>query len=103
MAKLIIYVSGQPSLNGYRIREFKWSEPHRKYIYLGQEIEENEFNALMEKAARNNADLHPKVMVIPQPELTDEQKVEQAEKVIEAIHPERLRKKTGARAMMEVA
>lgn len=63
--KLIIYVSGKPSLNGYRIREFKWSEKHRKHLYLGAEIEPEKFNALFEKAWRNNSDLDPKAMVIP--------------------------------------
>ena len=103
MAKLIIYVSGKPSLNGFRIREFKWSEPHRKHIYLGREIEEQEFNALIEKAWRNNSDLHPKVMVIAQQELTEDQKIEQAERLLEELRPDRLRKKTGAKALMEVA
>ena len=103
MAKLIIYVSGKPSLNGFRIREFKWSELHRKHIYLGQEIEDTAFNALFEKAWRNNTDLQPKGMVVHQQELSDDQKVEHAEKVLEALRPDRLRKKTGARTMMEVA
>lgn len=65
MFKLIIYVSGKPSLNGYRIREFKWSEAHKKHIYLGAEIEPEKFNALFEKAWRNNDDLSPKALVVP--------------------------------------
>lgn len=62
---LIIYVSGKPSLNGFRIREFKWSEKHRKHIYLGSELPPERFNAYFEKAWRNNADLTPRVMVVP--------------------------------------
>ena len=51
-------------MNGYKIREFQWSELHKCYIYGGVEINENDFNAIYEKAMKNNADLNVRVRVV---------------------------------------
>lgn len=64
MAKLIIFVPGSLTVNGHRIREFKWSVPHKAHIWLGREVEDSEFNAEYAKALKTNADLNPRVRVI---------------------------------------
>ena len=64
MSKLIIWISGRPITHGYVQREFKWSEPHKRFIYLGRELTDTEFNAVWEKAYRNNSDLNPQPIVV---------------------------------------
>lgn len=127
MSKLIIWVGGRPSLNGYRIREFQWVPAHACYVYGGAAINAADFNAAYEKALKTNSDLHPKVRVVeagdapqiaPAPAETKtavlnvatvavkrEPTVEEAEAVMIRLAPERLKKKPGpARpAVMEVA
>lgn len=108
MSKLLIYVAGRPATNGYHIREFKWSEPHKKFIYLGREIEDYEFNALFEKAWKNNADLTPKALslatgpapaavVAPPPPapISDEEAADKAEELLQRLRPDRLKLKPG--------
>lgn len=119
MSNLIIYVSGRLNLNGHRIREFKWSEVHKKHIYLGRELTPEEFNPLFEKAWKNNADLMPRVMVIgaapalpvtaPAPVATitaaREITADEAEAVLARLRPERLKQKPGRKTqpMIELA
>lgn len=121
MSKLIIWVTGRPSLDGYAKREFKWSELHKKFVYEGKEFLPTEFNAKWEKAFRNNMDLQPQVMVIengiaaapapvpppvvrpaappPPPPMTSVPlhliTVDQAEAVMARLAPERLKAKPG--------
>lgn len=64
MAKLIIWCNGRPAINGYSIREFKWSVVYNKMVYEGREFEDHEFNGKWEKAFRNNQDLLPQVEVV---------------------------------------
>ncbi len=113
MAKLIIWVGGKPLLNGYRIREFSWSVAHNCYIYEGRELAETEFNEKVEKAFRNNFDLHPKVKIVTFSEAPNHTAtaqsvgditLEQAEAVMAELAPDRLKKKAGRPPrMMEVA
>ena len=113
MSKLIIYVDGKPSMNGYRIREFKWSDTHKCYIYNGQEFEDDAFNAAYAKSLRTNEDLRVRVRVValevpsapvqtavqaqtfnvalPPHEVT----WQEAEAVLRRVAPHRLKKKTG--------
>jgi hypothetical protein len=113
--KLIIYLTGKPSLRGFKIREFVWSAPHGCYIYEGKEIEPAAFNEKYEKATRNNSDLLVRVKVTqngdavptpaPQPVALRELTVEDAEAILQRHAPERLKKKTGPkpREVMEVS
>lgn len=108
-AKLIIWIPGKPQLNGHKQREFLWSPAHSCYLYGGKEIDASEFNALYEKAVRNNADLGPRVKVLsvdktivraapPAPITTitaREVSADEAEEVLQRLRPERLKKKTG--------
>ena len=118
MAKLIIWVGGKPLLHGYKIREFHWAEKHGCFIYEGRELSDVEFNAKFERAWRNNSDLQPKVRVVEtspevaQPEIAlttnayapREITLEEAEAVVAALAPDRLKKKAGRPPhMMEVA
>jgi hypothetical protein len=120
MCKLIIYITGKPLLNGYRRREFVWSEPHACYLYENTEFLPAEFNAKYEKAVRNNADLNPRVRVIEGDEVkapvipmapvstlstAREISADEAEEVLMRLRPDRLKKKTGPKpeGAMEVA
>jgi hypothetical protein len=114
-AKLIIWVPGKPLLNGYKQREFIWSEAHKCYIYGGSEIDASKFNELYEKAVRNNFDMNPRVKVVdvqriaiiePPPITTitaQEITAEKAEEVLQRLAPERLKKKPGPKPAIEVA
>jgi len=115
MSKLIIYVSGSFAVNGHKIREFRWSEQHRKFIWEGREVGDVEFNAAFEKAWRTNADLTPRAMVVqfgtpavaapvvlpvvpPAPVATitaREITADEAEAVLARLRPNRLKLKTG--------
>ncbi len=105
-AKLIIWISGKPTLHGYKRREFIWSEAHKCYLYGGAEIESSEFNEKYDKAMKTNADMNPRVKVVG----TNGSSVtnglvtlEQAEEVFTRLAPERLKKKTGPKpATVEV-
>ncbi len=117
MSKLIIWVTGRPSLDGYAKREFKWSELHKKFIYEGKEIAPAEFNAKWEKAFRNNGDLFPQVWVVdaiadappttpPKPIAPPQVPialnlitVDQAEAVMMKLAPERLKAKPGPKTI----
>jgi hypothetical protein len=121
-AKLIIYITGKPTLHGHKRREFLWSPAHSCYLYEGREIEPAAFNAKFEKAVRNNADLNPRVKMIeyedaesvppisrnaasprPEPELSIDEQLERAEAVINRFAPERLKKKTGPKPVASAA
>lgn len=121
MSKLIIWVSGKPTLNGYKRRDFVWSLAHNAFIYEGRELDESEFNEKCEKAFRNNEDLHPRVKLVkfsagtvtqvePQPEKTTatvstapiatitasrEITLAEAEAVMKRLAPQRLKKPMG--------
>lgn len=117
-AKLIIYITGKPTLHGHKRREFLWSPAHSCYLYEGSEIEAAQFNAKFERAMKNNADLNPRVKVIesagaesappfspPPPSvcpLTPDQELERAEAAFNRFAPERLKKKTGPKPQSTV-
>lgn len=64
MPKLIIYVSGRPLVQGYKLRQFKWSEVHKKYLFRATEYALEDFNKAYEEALRQEGDLNPRVMVV---------------------------------------
>jgi len=114
-AKLIIWVPGKPLLNGYKQREFIWSEIHKCYIYGGSEIDASKFNETYEKATRNNSDMNPRVKVVEirnisiiepppaEPVKPQEITADKAEEVLQRLAPERLKKKPGPKPALEVA
>lgn len=64
MFKLIIYVTGKPSLHGYKRREFTWSAVHNCHVFQNKEYAPEEFNAVAEKVLRDNQDMHPLVRAV---------------------------------------
>lgn len=92
MTKLIIWIPGKPLLNGYKRREFRWSEPHACYIYRGRELGPEEFNAEFDHAFKHNSDLQPRVRVVdsaptvvprPEPERVSRPKVRAERQALE--------------------
>lgn len=112
MSKLIIYVTGKPLLNGYKIRDFLWSAPHNRYLYQGKEFEVGEFNENYERATRANSDLGVRVMVVgaateaarpvSAPKPREAITAEEAEEVLRRERPDLLKKKPGPRAHAEL-
>ena len=118
MAKLIIYVTGKPLMNGYKVREFQWSEVHRCYLYEGRELDAAEFNEKWEKAYRNNGDLSPKVRVtdagnpptpapanpapLPEPTPPAEPTLDEALAIVQRLAPDRLKAKPGRKPSAHV-
>ncbi len=115
MSKLIIYVSGRFATHGHRIRDFKWSVKHLKYIYEGRELTPEEFNAVFEKAFKYCYDLQPRVMVVelappapaPVPVVSpatvanfDEITADAAEEVLARLRPDRLKKTPGRKPQL---
>jgi len=111
MSKFIIAVGGKPLIYGYHRKEFKWSEDHKKFIYLGRLIQEAEFNEHVEKALDRYRDMNPKVILVestpaaevkpPAPIATisaGEITLDMAEEVIMRLAPERLKKKPGVKS-----
>jgi hypothetical protein len=99
--KLIIYVPGNPRLQGFKMREFQWSEPHKKYLYRNKEFDPVEFNQVMDKALLENEDMHPRVMVIVEPksetlDLPNETTIEEALAIIRAKAPQLLKRSAAA-------
>ncbi len=101
MAKIIIWLGGNPKVHGYKKREFTWSDAHGRYLYRGVEYSLADFNEAYERALKTNADLIPRVKVLLPLDaaqglpLTDEQMLENAEAVFMRLDPTRLKKKTG--------
>ncbi len=105
--KLIIWIPGKPLLNGYKRREYCWSEPHGCYIYKGRELGPEEFNAEFAECFKRNSsdgsmtprvrvvDSTPSVIVRPEPVTERIITVEQAETVLQEHAPHRLKKKPG--------
>ncbi len=112
MAKLIIWLTGRPLVYGFKRRDFIWSEAHKCYLFKGKELDEQEFNEVVEYALTSHPELHPKVKIvefsktvavetpppppfIPPPAPRLEITVEEAEAVMEQLAPDRLKKKAG--------
>lgn len=98
--KFIIYLEGNPSVQGYTRFEYKWSQQHGVYLWQGREIDEKEFNKEAEIALTRYSRLHwhPKVKILPGPPAEPVEKeisVADAEAVMERLAPHRLKKKTG--------
>ena len=116
-AKIIIYLTGKPSLNGLRRREFQWSGAHGLYLYENRDLELHEFNAKYDKALRTNSDMRVLVKVVGaapieqtapiDPEVVAGQiTIEEAEAAMRRLAPDRLKKAPGRkphREVMEVA
>jgi len=106
--KFIIYLDGNPFVQGYTRFEFKWSQSHGAYLWEGREIDANEFNAVAKVALTRYANLkwHPMVKIVSglgeqpltavlPPSVGNEITVSEAEAVMERLAPHRLKKKTG--------
>lgn len=65
MFNLIIWIGGKARIHGFKRREFTWHEARQLYLYGGREYTPQEFNAVYEKAMKNNADMLPRVSVVP--------------------------------------
>jgi hypothetical protein len=112
MAKLIICAKGHPLVNGIKRQDFMWSERHGCYLYLGRELEEREFNEVVEKVMTLYRTFFPSVRVstfsepAPAPEkappaaeldIEEPREVTLAEAldVVEHLAPHRLKKQPG--------
>jgi hypothetical protein len=114
MAKLIIYAKGHPLVNGLKRMEFLWVEKYGSYLYLGRELDEHEFNIVVEKAMNLYRAFYPLVKVVdisepapapaksaPSAELDIDESgpreitVAEALEVMERLAPHRLKKQPG--------
>jgi hypothetical protein len=104
--KFIIYLDGNPFVQGYTRFEFKWSQSHGAYLWEGREIDANEFNAVAKVALTRYANLkwHPMVKIVsgldakqevPADFTRGEISLADAEATMERLAPHRLKKKTG--------
>ena len=99
--KFLIYLEGNPQIQGYTRFEFKWSQKHGVYLFNGQETEKKDFN---EVAARvfsipQYRLMFPKVKLLgSEEEPTREITVAEAEEVMERLAPHRLKKKPGPKS-----
>lgn len=109
MAKLIIFVTGKPLLYGHHRGDFKWSELHQCYTYLGREFEDTEFNQHVERALKTFCEMNPSVKVVQfcapreKVELVREMTAQEAEDLLRRVAPERLRGKPGPKARLIVS
>lgn len=111
--KFIIYLDGNPHVQGYTRFEFKWSQSHGAYIWQGREIEASEFNKEAEIALTRYARVnwHPKVKIVsgihervaPIDSTAKEITLAEAEEVMERLAPHRLKKKTGPKPELVTA
>jgi len=112
-AKIIIYLTGKPTLHGLKRREFQWSPAHALYLYENRELELSEFNAKYDKAMRTNTDMRVLVKVVgaesPAASVATiaaahEITLDEAEAVVQRLAPERLKKAPGRKPrILEVA
>lgn len=125
MSSLLIFITGKPTIHGYKRREFHWSPAHGVYLYGNKEYAPHEFNAAYEKAMKTNSDMNPRVkvwgqgsitvqepqpttssgqtIVVPPAPISILEQVEAAEALLQRYTPEKLRKKSGAKpAAVEV-
>jgi hypothetical protein len=106
--KFIIYLDGNPFVQGYTRFEFKWSQSHGAYLWEGREIDEKEFNSVAKVALTRYASMkwHPMVKIVSgidepaatavlPPSVGREITVDEALDVMERLAPHRLKKKTG--------
>lgn len=121
MSKLIIWVPGRPIIYSYARGDFKWSEAHKCFIYMGRELDEKEFNAVIDKVMSRNEDKNPSVRVIlpdavtpaayavPEDEVPDDSRraqesegvaLQRAIDVVRHLAPDRLKKPPSRRAVV---
>lgn len=109
--RIIAYLTGNPSVQGYKRREFLWMPEHKCYVHNGRPFTEKEFNQLVPAICKKHRDLYPQFRMLeeppaetaavapttaslqidvpaPAPEIT----VEQAEALLLRLAPEKLRK-----------
>jgi DNA-binding NarL/FixJ family response regulator len=113
MAKLIIWINGRLAIHGHKIHEFIFDPVRNYYVWGGKELDEKEFNAVIEKVMRRYETFHPSVLVtqfseepipapspIPEPSQHDDKEpdevaVERAVQVLSLLAPGLLKKKPG--------
>jgi len=108
-AKLIIWCSGRPALNGHKRRSFLWNTEFNCYVHENKVLDEREFNAVVEAVFKKNSDLRPCVRVVgfsdgtaaPAPVTTitaaREVTLDEALAVVQRMAPEKLRKTSQGR------
>jgi hypothetical protein len=110
--QFIAYLTGNPAIQGYHRRDFKWSPEHGCYIYLGRTFDEKEFNVLMPAIWKKYREHFPQFKILDAPKTEPvvaapapvaslqidvpqapvEITVEAAEAVLQRLAPEKLRK-----------
>jgi hypothetical protein len=110
MSKLIIWVSGRPIIYGYQRQDFKWSVPHNCFIYLGRELEEKEFNDVIDKVLSRHKDKNPSIKVMLTAPVADELppdevpsfgqesedlRLKRALEIVQQLAPDMIKKKPG--------
>ena len=104
--KFLIFIRGNPIMNGYVRREFRWVPQQELYLWQGREVEAHEFNAVMDTLFKTNralyAKMYPEVRIVassekelPVPTGPREITVGEAEEVMEKYAPHRLKRKPG--------
>ena len=101
MAKLIIYVEGNPHFQGVKRGDYLWVAEHKCYLWKGKVLEEREVEAEFKKAAAHFPKiLRPLVKFVEFSPETPEITVAQAEAVMEQYAPHRLKGKPGPKPQL---
>jgi hypothetical protein len=126
--QFIAYLTGNPAIQGYHRRDFKWSPTHGVYIYQERTFDEKEFNTVMPAIWKKYREQFPQfkivsslepapvaapeappvvavpaidvpAAVLPPAEIT----IEQAEAALQRLAPEKLRRQPAPRPQVAAA
>lgn len=100
--KFLLYVKGQPLVNGFKRLEFEWSQPHGLYLFRGRPLDASELNADCEKVFTSLVykNMFPCVKIAPESRQDPvhapvEVTLAEAEAVMKRLAPHRLKGKPG--------
>lgn len=62
--RYIIYLKGNPAIQGLVRKEFRWLPSHGCYVFLGREINDAEFNEQYDRAFKRYRELYPMVKLM---------------------------------------
>lgn len=103
--KFLLYVKGQPLVNGFKRLEFEWSQPHGLYLFRGRPLEASELNADCEKVFTSLVykNMFPCVKIAPESRqeptvVKAEITLDQALEVMHSLAPHMLKGKPGPKA-----
>lgn len=105
--KFLIYVRGNPLVNGHVRMRFRWVPKYELYLWDGKETDVDEFDKVMAEAFKNPLYkiMNPEAKLAPgtfqAPAAAVEITVADAEAVMERLAPHRLKRKPGPK--VEVA